>query len=206
MISRRAKRQANIETGAPVDDAVLVRRAQADPKAFADLYDRYVDPVYRVCYRRLQSVPAAEDATSTTFFNALAALHSFNPREKPFRSWLFAIAHNAVFDQFRSRQRRPEESLEAANQVIDRDPLPDEQAVARDEARRLRSAIGALTTDQQRVMELRLTGLNGPEIAAALGRSPGAIRITQHRAIQRLRRVLNPRQEATSNDKESSHE
>jgi len=178
--------------GAPVDDATLVRAAQRDPLDFAHLYDRYVTPVYRFCYRRLGTVAAAEDAASSTFFKALAALPGFDAGAGSFRSWLFTIAHNVVRDQMRARQRRPEQALGDTFELIDHAPTPEELAIARDERRRLQTALAALPGDQQRIIELRLAGLDGPEIASALGRTPGAIRTAQHRAIAKLRTLLNP--------------
>src|SRR3954471_4499736 len=88
------------------DDASLVAQAQADPRAFAQLYDRYVELIYWFCYRRLENVPAAGDATSATFMKALNALPRFNPQGGSFRSWLFAIAHNVVLDHLRQAARR----------------------------------------------------------------------------------------------------
>lgn len=195
-------------TGAPVDDATLVLAAQSDPRDFGLLYDRYVDPVYRYCYRRLGTVAAAEDATSATFFKALAAIPGFDSAAGSFRSWLFTIAHNVVSDQIRARQRRPERAIDDTIELVDRSPTPEELVVTGDERRRLRVAIAALPADQQRIVELRLAGLNGPEIASALGRSPGAIRTAQHRALARLRSLLEPEHDTTPtvNGKETRHD
>ena len=93
-------------------DAELVRRAQADPEAFVDLYSRYVDPVFRYCNRRLTRA-AAEDATSITFLNALRAIRGFDPDRSGFRPWLFTIAHNAVIDQLRARPHDPIDGIDA---------------------------------------------------------------------------------------------
>src|SRR6266508_1165199 len=92
------------------DDAVLVVRAKADRQAFAPLYLRYVDPIYRYCYRRLGTTEAAADATSQTFAKALNGLPGC--RETAFRSWLFAIAHNVLVDSFRAQP--PDLPLDAA--------------------------------------------------------------------------------------------
>ena len=108
------------------DDAALVARAKADPRAFAALYRRYVDPVYRYCYRRLGNREAAEDATGLVFARALAALPGC--REESFRGWLFAIAHNAIANEFRGA--RPERSLEGAEAVVDPAAGPEEAALA----------------------------------------------------------------------------
>jgi RNA polymerase sigma-70 factor (ECF subfamily) len=87
--------------GEQLDEAVIVARARLDPSAFAPLYQTYLDPVYRYCYRRLGSREAAEDATSLIFERALRALPTF--RGESFRAWLFTIAHNAVTDDYRRR-------------------------------------------------------------------------------------------------------
>ncbi len=203
MIGRRLRSGDALDAGAPAGDVQAVRRAQADPRAFAELYDRYVDPIYRYCYRRLGNVAAAEDATSTTFFKALHGLAGLDPEAGSFRSWLFAIAHNVVLDQVRLRQRRPETTIDGIAERAGTEPEPAEQVVQLDERRRLRRAVALLSDEQQQIIELRLAGLNGPEIAAALGRSAGSVRTAQHRAIQRLRVLLDadreppPRGEST---------
>ena len=181
-------------------DARLVELAQADSHAFAHLYDRYVEPIYGYCYRRLGNVAAAEDATSTTFFKALNALTRFRQTSGTFRSWLFSIAHNVVLDQYRASNRRPERPLEEAGEVYDRSPSPEELTVIADEQRRLRQALGALTEDQRQVIELRLAGLDGPEIAQALGKSHSSVRTAQHRALQKLRAVLSAEYEGLRHD------
>jgi RNA polymerase sigma-70 factor (ECF subfamily) len=207
VIGRDIRGRDAIDAGAPADDVQLVRGAQADPKAFAELYDRYVDPVYRYCYRRLGNVAAAEDATSTTFFKALNGLVSLDPLAGSFRSWLFAIAHNVVLDQLRLRQRRPEAPIDLIAERAGDEPSPADQVVQLDERRRLRRAVAMLSDEQQQIIELRLAGLNGPEIAAALGRSAGSVRTAQHRAIARLRALLGSDRDGTANGerKDTTH-
>src|SRR5687767_14154323 len=81
---------------ADLDEADLVASAKRDRAAFAALYRRYVEPVYRYCDRCLGNRDAAEDATSLIFTKALAALATC--RDDRFRSWLFTIAHNVIVD------------------------------------------------------------------------------------------------------------
>ena len=85
-------------------DAALAVRARVDREAFAALYARYVDPVYRYSLSRLGDREAAEDATSQVFVHALAALPRYR-EQGSFRSWLFAIAHNVVTDAGRRAGR-----------------------------------------------------------------------------------------------------
>jgi RNA polymerase sigma-70 factor (ECF subfamily) len=170
-------------------DARLVARARADRQAFAPLYARYLDPVYRYCFRRLGSRESAEDATSQVFFNALNWLDSYR-NERSFGAWLFAIARNVVADVH--RRRRPTEPLEAAPQPVDPDPLPEEAALVAEASRSVRTLLTQLPADQRSVVELRLAGLTGPEIARALDRSLGSVKMLQLRAVSRLRTLVRP--------------
>ncbi len=176
-------------------DADLIRAAQADPAEFAAVYERYVDPIYRYCVTRVGSPADAEDATSQTFARAFGALSTFRSRPDlaggGVRSWLFTIAHNVVVSGY--RDRRPTSPLADADLLIDPDPTPDEQAIAAERREILLGSIARLSDDQRRVVELRLAGLSGPEIAAVLGRSHGAIKMMQFRAIDRLRTLLADR-------------
>jgi RNA polymerase sigma-70 factor (ECF subfamily) len=181
-------------------DAELVRRCQHDLEAFVDLYDRYVDAVYRYCSRRLPSA-AAEDATSTTFLNAIGAIRGLGPdRVDAFRPWLFTIAHHAVVDQLRKRQHLPLDEVE----IVAPEPSLDERAILADRRRRLSRAIATLGPDQQRVIHLRLAGLDNPEIGEVLGKSPGAIRVIHHRAVARLRGLLGDRNPGATERTEST--
>jgi RNA polymerase sigma factor (sigma-70 family) len=170
------------------DDATLVLAAQRDPRAFAHLYLRYVDPVYRYCHRRLGTKEAAEDATSLVFAKALAALPRYRVENASFRAWLFAIAHNAVVDVHRAAVvTRP---LDAVADRPGHEPGPEAALLAAEERRTVDGLLAMIAPDQRRVLELRLAGLTTAEIAVALGRNPGAIRAIQCRAAKRLRELL----------------
>lgn len=179
-------------------DAALVARAKLDRQAFAPLYRRYVDPIYRYCYRCLGSRAAAEDATSQVFLKALAALPGFGGGS--FRAWLFAIAHNVVADAFR---QPPGEPIEAAGDVPDGALTPEELLLAAEAQRSVRGILTRLPAEQRSVVELRLAGLSGAEIAQALGRSLGSVKMLQFRAVQRLRTMLSaePFSEETHDDR-----
>lgn len=171
----------------PGSDAELVSRAKGDTVAFTALYRRYVTPVYRYCLHRLGDVAAAEDATSDTFLKAFAAIHRCRDGAA-FRSWLFTIAHNVVTDSFRAR--RPAEPIDLADAVADAAPGPETVAELTDAAWAVRSLLARLTPQQARIIELRLAGLKGPEIAKVLDCSLASVKIGQLRGYQRLREVL----------------
>jgi RNA polymerase sigma-70 factor (ECF subfamily) len=193
-MARQAAGTASEEIGAAAtsaapDDDALVALARADRAAFGLLYDRYAEAVFRYCDRRLRDRPLAEDATSQVFVRALRGLGGY--RGGPtgsFRSWLFAIAHNVTADVLRTAPGdRP---LEAALDVVDDAPGPEDLALDEELRGSLRALLAHLTVDQRRIIELRLAGLTGVEIAAALGRHPDAIRAGQLRATNRLRELL----------------
>ena len=129
---------------------------------------------------------AAEDAVSTVFTRALAAGPRYD--DPSLRSWLFAIAHNVVANAYRAE--RPGASLESAWDLPDRVPLLEETVIVDDERDRLLGALRRLPEDQRRVLELRLAGLTGLEIAHLLNRSHGAVKMLQLRAYARLRDIL----------------
>lgn len=168
-------------------DIRLVTLAREDSTEFAELYRRYLSPVYAYCWRRLGSREAAEDATSQIFVKALVALPQYRG-DRSFRSWLFAIAHNEVVDHYRAQ--RPSRPLDDASQIADGTESPEDLGVLAADGAALRALLSRLTPDQEQVIELRLAGLSETEIAQVLNRRPGAIRATQFRALGRLRVLL----------------
>jgi RNA polymerase sigma-70 factor (ECF subfamily) len=174
----------------PSDDA-LVEQARLDPATFARLYRRYAVAVYRYCDRALGDRGLAEEVTQTVFLRALAALPAY--RGGAFRSWLFAIAHNAVVT---ARQaRRSMGSLAEAEHLADTAASPEDLALDSVTQREIAHLLARLPAEQRAVVELRMAGLRDKEIAQVLGRSPGAVRTAQYRAVQRLRGLLNGERE-----------
>jgi RNA polymerase sigma-70 factor (ECF subfamily) len=172
------------------EDARLVVLAKRDRQAFAPLYARYFDLVYRYCYRRLGHPEAAADAAGQVFAKALAALPGYREEAPSFRSWLFAIAHNVITDDLRAR--RPVAPMDAAAHVAESGPSPEEVVLSDEASCLVRALLATLSPDQRQILELRLAGLTGPEIAAVLGRSLGSVKIAQVRAFARLREQLTP--------------
>jgi RNA polymerase sigma-70 factor, ECF subfamily len=171
----------------PGSDAELVARAKGDDAAFAALYRRYVEAIYRYCHYRLGSRPAAEDATSEIFIKAFTGVRGCRD-DGSFRSWLFAIAHNTVTDSYRARH--VDEPIESALSLLDLAPGPEERAVLADGNRSVRTLLARLTPQQARIIELRLAGLTGPEIARVLGCSLASVKIGQLRGYSRLRDII----------------
>jgi RNA polymerase sigma-70 factor (ECF subfamily) len=167
-------------------DLADVLAAQRDRAAFAPIYRRYLDRVYAYAFYVLGDHHDAEDATERTFLAALNGIDGFRDEGATFRAWLFRIAHNVIANALRSRRRRRTAPLEAAPEPV----APDDPArlVARaDELRRVRAALDTLSDERRQVIILRFVdGLSTREIGTVLGRSQGAVRVLQHRALRDL--------------------
>jgi RNA polymerase sigma-70 factor, ECF subfamily len=175
------------------EEAELVRAAQRDPAAFGPLYERYVDQIYRFAYRRTGNHADAEDVTSQTFQQALAALPSYEWRGLPFGAWLYRIASNVVYRRGRtsSREVSVEDATIFARQEESSGEDPADLIGALSEADDLITAIKTLPLDQQRAIILKFArGMRNREIGEALGRSEGAVKQLVHRAMVNLRATL----------------
>lgn len=169
-------------------DSALVLAAQRDPAAFEALYVRYARAVFRYCDRRLDDPESAADATAAVFERAWTALPRF--RDRSFRAWLFRIAHNEVIDHYRRATRRRHVPLEAAAEVPAPGPSLEDLSELADERATIDGLLARLPEAQRRVVELRLAGLDGTEIAFALGRTREAVKMLQFRAMRNLRSAL----------------
>jgi RNA polymerase sigma-70 factor (ECF subfamily) len=168
-------------------DAILVRRALQEREAFAALYLRYLDEMGRFCFLRLHDEDAARDATQQVFAQALAGLANYRETGQ-FRAWLYTIARHVLANQ--ARRRHVTFTLDTALEAVDPGLTPEETATATFEQHALLAAVSRLPDDQRTAIQLRLSGLTGPEIAAAMERSHDAVKKLQLRAVQRLRAEL----------------
>jgi RNA polymerase sigma-70 factor (ECF subfamily) len=172
--------------GAGDDEHDLIERAKRDPEAFAPLYSRYFEAIHRYTYRRLDDQERAADATSQVFLKALTNLNSF--KSGSFQSWLYTIARNVVIDSI--RRTKPQTTLPELWEVADAGPTPEEQALENDARQQLSALLDVLNPEQRSVVEFRLAGMTGQEIADRLGRTVGAVKMIQWRAFQRLREEM----------------
>jgi RNA polymerase sigma-70 factor, ECF subfamily len=164
------------------DEHLLVEAAQRDPSKFAELYERHFERVYAFVVSRVRDRDAAEDITAEVFHKALAHLPAYQWRGAPFGAWLIRIAANAVVDR----------SKRAAREVVDSGRPPDVGAEPDidhiDRCARLFGLVDQLPADQRTVIVERFVGERSiRETAARLGKSEGAVKQLQLRALQTLR-------------------
>ncbi len=174
------------------DEAQLIRRAQqGDLAAVSELYTLHIDRIYQYVKYRTGDEQTAEDITAEVFLRAIESLGSYNDQGAPFVAWLYRIAHARIIDYWRSMQRRQTAPLD--------DPLLQDGLVATDDAidtdflqnRLLWSALQQLTDDQQNVIVLKFVqGLSNAEIAQIMGKTEGAVKALQRRALEALARLL----------------
>jgi RNA polymerase sigma-70 factor (ECF subfamily) len=170
----------------------LVAAAQAgDAEAFGLLYDRYVDLVYRYVYYRVGGKALAEDLVSETFLRALRRIGTFEWQGRDFAAWLITIARNIVADHYKSGRFRLEVSTA---DMIDADRAtdgPEDSVLDGITNASLLDAVKKLNSEQQECVVLRfLHGMSVIETAQAMGKSEGAIKALQYRAVRTLGRML----------------
>ncbi len=194
-------RDADTATGHETGDraeAAWVLAAQHDPRAFAPLYDRYAEPIYRFCYRKVGDVDLANDLTAQIFVKAIEKLDRYQERPgASFKSWLFAIARNTVTDTW--RRQRSTADIETLIEVLEDDgPSLERQAIEAEGQQWVTHLLTQLPESQRPLVELRLAGLTTKELMATLNMSESAVKSAQHRAYRRLRDLVRATEGAGS--------
>jgi len=161
------------------DERVLIESAQRDPRRFVELYERNFERVYSYVVGRVRDRSEAEDVTAEVFHQALANLDAFEWRGVPFAAWLYRIAANAMVD--RAKRNAREQTLDLETE----DDTDLEQVEERAQVFRM---VDELPEDQSKVVRMRfMEGQSIRDIAKDIGRSEGAVKQLQFRALQSLR-------------------
>lgn len=180
------------EAREPGDSWELVHAAQqGDTTAFGQLYDRYVDVVFRYVLFRVGDRELAEDVTSETFLRALRRIGSVSYQGRDVGAWFVTIARNLVLDHVKSSRYR----LEVATAEVDDSRRvefgPEQQVISRVTTAALLQCVEQLGDDQRECIVLRfLQGLSVAETAEVMKRNEGAVKALQHRAVRRLAQLL----------------
>ncbi|MFN8070240.1 MAG: sigma-70 family RNA polymerase sigma factor [Mycobacterium sp.] len=170
------------------DAELAVAAAAGDRAAFAGIYDRYADRLHDFCIGMLRDRNAAADCVQDTFCTAATRLDSLRDPDK-LRPWLYAIARNEALRCIRARRReQPSDELPEATSS---EPGPDALAARSELAELVAQAAGGLSDRDRTVLELTYRhGLDGPELAEALGVSAASARTLTHRLRETVERSL----------------
>ncbi len=167
--------------------ALVDLAVQGDAEAFGQLYDHYVGGIYRFVYYRVGSAQLAEDLTSETFVRGLRAISRFSWQGKDFGAWLTTIARNLITDHFKSSRARLEIVSDSVPETRSSPPTPEDEVLSLVSNAMLLEAVNALPEEQRDCILMRfMQGLSIAQTAAALGRSEGAVKQLQLRAVRRL--------------------
>ncbi len=176
------------------NDGQLIAEVRNDPAAFARLYRRHYDAVFRYCVHRFFERQAAEDVTSAVFLKVVENLGRFKGTEHQFRNWLYRIATNEVNNHLR-RARRRRRLLKFAGERLST-PMADCHGSTNESAEilaLLKEAMLGLRTRYQTIITLRFfENLKLTEIAEVLGSRPGTVRSQLARALAKLRKKIGP--------------
>ena len=173
--------------------ALVDQAQQGDRDALEELYLIHFDRIYSYLHVSVGNRHDAEDLTTQTFLKMLEKIGSFKWQSAPFSAWLFRIAHNLAMDHFRARRRwQPEE--EVPEPPGDEEPsaeLAAMQTIGRESMLKL---IERLSPEQQQVLTLKFV-FNFPnaDVATVLGKSEGAVKSLQHRALASLNKQITQR-------------
>ena len=164
------------------DSSLIEQSRNGDPNAFAELYRRYLTPVYRFILRRVDGdVAAAEDLTSQVFLEALDHLPAYREQGR-FVAWLFTITRHRVADRFRKTTMESLDDIPESVLGVP-DGLEDRQNM-----NHLKAIFETLDDDQRELLQLRFSAeLSFAEIADVLGRKEAAVKMSLYRVLDKLR-------------------
>ena len=184
----RAQSTAETVTHDQLAAAKLVERAaEGDFEAYGELYSIHLDRIYRYVFHQVKDKMTAEDITEEVFIKAWKAIDSCRGKEQTFLPWLYRIAQNQLIDNLRSRRKHPTIEIE----TVDTAGGPQLEAEGDWERQELLGMIACLPQNQRQVIILKfIEGLDNREIADIMGKSQGAIRVSQMRALAKLRKDL----------------
>ena len=189
----RSEPALGTDAGDHAESWTLVHAAQrGDTSAFAQLYDRTVDGIYRYLLVRSGSRELAEDLTSETFLRALRGITSVTYQGRHVSAWLITIARNLLLDHVKSsRHRREVTTAEPDTTLPLAEPSAEQQVIASLVTDTLLLSINQLGEDQRECVILRfLVGMSVSEAAESMNRTTGAVKMLQHRAVQRLAELV----------------
>ena len=175
------------------DEEVMHLVQAGDPRAFEQLYDRHGGAAFSLAYRMTGDRVAAEDVSQEAFLSIWRSRLRYQPERGSVRTWVLGIVHNRGIDALRRNvvHERRRSAIEGIEERQEAPELTDVEAVRRDEARSVRSALEALPDEQCRVIELAyFGGFSHSQIADMLGMPIGTVKGRMRLGLDKMRRQL----------------
>lgn len=168
---------------------LLARAKQCDADALGELYDRYSAKIYAYVFYHVGNQELAEDLTAGVFIKMLDAIRSSKAWQSSFSGWLYRIAHNMIVDHFRRNNQRQHLPLDERLVSAKEDPVSAVEEMLTGEM--LGEALLYLTEEQRLVIIYKFCeGFSNLQVAKLMGKTEGAIKSLQYRALASLRRYL----------------
>ncbi len=173
------------------DSELIAQAAVGDRDAFGRLYQRHALRVFRHAYFLTGDSVLAEDITAQVFLNALEAIPRYESRGIPFIAWLLRIACNLVINYKKSHKNNGHSQLPETIEAKGTFCSPEDSCEVKVDGERVWREVRKLPCEQRQVIVMRfLDDLPYPDIANVLGKSVGAVRVIQFRALANLRNLL----------------
>jgi RNA polymerase sigma-70 factor, ECF subfamily len=157
---------------------------------FSEIYDQYIDKIYRFIYLKVSSQEIAEDLTSKVFLRGWEA-YKTKSEIKNMGAFLYQIARNAVVDHYREKGRSRTISVDASSEVVDPGTTAHDKAILSADVNVVKTAIQKLKKDYQDVLIWHyLDDMPIAEIAEMVGKPAGTVRVTLHRGLKELKGII----------------
>lgn len=171
------------------DNALAARAKRGDQAAFTEIYEQHYQAVYTYIFYRVSDRSLAEDLAADVFVRLVDKIHTFKFQDRPILAWLYTIARNRVIDYRRQNGRATLVDLEENLDASSDDPATETENLLEHAA--LANALEKLTEDQRQVILLKFVEeYSNASVAAVLGKTEGAVKSLQHRALAAMHRVL----------------
>lgn len=183
-------------TGEALDQKVR-EAAAGDRDALSSVLESVREPVLRYCRARMgageRHLFSADDVAQEVLMAVMTAVPRYQEQGRPFMAFVYGIASHKVADALRSAGRVKADPVEVIPESVDTSSGPEQRAIDNDASRRMGELLEILPEKQREILVLRLVvGMSAEETAEAVGSSPGAVRVAQHRALAKLKKTLNP--------------
>jgi RNA polymerase sigma-70 factor (ECF subfamily) len=176
-------------------EQLVIKAQKGDKQAYGEIYDMFADRIFRFIRLKVKQKEQAEDILQDTFLKAWSGMknfHAIDGKKINFSGWLYKITYNCINDYFREYYRKPETlELNEEIEVADSKKTPMQNLEAAQDIEAIKEAMHFLPGQYKQILELRfIEDMEIEDIAQIMGKTNLAVRIAQHRALSRLRKIM----------------